>query len=1133
MFFAVNDRAPRRARRLGRSLVALLCLGSLVLAQGSKARAAGERALAAGEFRTAVQHLTLALALEPSEEVAQLLVEASESDADAHWLWAEHTVRLASDAAGRVRLGGAAKRALGRDRGPGQLASARAAAVRELVSFASRRQKRAGRAPAEGLVAAWARSVARDVARGVPALETVLDEEPPPRVVVEDNVHEPVLNALESALSAALAGSRAGDAVDLARALHGFAVQAAFEDLQGERPAGMERRRTTAATALRKARGMLAKQAREPWTVDDLEWLDQETGEAFTRRHATFGEPARAISPNGLYTIETDCGYETLLGVARTIELHHQRLAGLFGEDPFVGRPGLVRIVPEAWGLEAEGAPFWWAGGFQGGDTTTVRFSCGTIEALGHTLTHELTHRFDGALFQGQPSWLVEGKAVWTGAAYGSADDEVFALDHAIFGTVEAAFVAGFGNEAKLADLIRGEPEDYRDNYVAGYALYLYLHTWEKDGVRLFAEALDAFQRAGRPSGDALEHFSAHFADGVAGRPADFPEFAARFGDFLAGFYWRNPAPWTERYRRELERAQDDFVLDEPTWVWSRRRAEPYFGSALARQAGVLLQRIDARGDAALAYAWALAVDGRDPSIEAALLPLFAELREDDAAWVVERMLAGPFGSVQTPAPFWNKLSKTRAYVETLKSVQADLAERGLAFAAEVLRADRRRVEDRAGIPADDDAPYAGGEREERLHPFEEPPRLVEGWVEEGLTDFEKHRVPGLWAATDSGDLIVGRAEARTGTGRFDRRAYDRHAFARNQRWVSAGRYKLRGRVRFTTAFATGALVVGYARRDQNVRVHFRGGDYLYSIGESEDEPKFEEIRWRFDGLRERDGPLGAAEAGVHAFPTPSPTFEFELIVDGSNVEAWFDGRHVGTYHTVDGAPIEGFVGFATSYGAIEVQAPTIERLDRGRRVGAPWTPTGHGSLAARGVPFEHLEHRRFHGLPASPNGTVLVWAPMPWRGEDPAFDAERVAASAADAARLVTRVVSRRNAPQPILVAAPRELGPEALAGLAAKLAELVPEPRLVLHEGTGFTPPGLEDSPDAGKRWVLFVDPFGVVRVASPLFAGPFQGELDLWLDVFRDVGRPERALPPITRRSDEDDGDVGGEGVGEPPK
>ena len=45
-----------------------------------------------------------------------------------------------------------------------------------------------------------------------------------------------------------------------------------------------------------------------------------------------------------------------------------------------------------------------------------MRFSIGTIEGLGHGLTHELTHRFDGALFPGQPTWLVEGKAVWTGA---------------------------------------------------------------------------------------------------------------------------------------------------------------------------------------------------------------------------------------------------------------------------------------------------------------------------------------------------------------------------------------------------------------------------------------------------------------------------------------------------------------------------------------------------------------------------------------------------------------------------------------------------------------------------------------------------------------------------------------------
>ena len=61
-------------------------------------------------------------------------------------------------------------------------------------------------------------------------------------------------------------------------------------------------------------------------------------------------------------------------------------------QGPFDGRRGVARIVPEVDDLETEGAPYWWAAGFQSGDRTTVRFSWGTIPGLGRTLTHELTH---------------------------------------------------------------------------------------------------------------------------------------------------------------------------------------------------------------------------------------------------------------------------------------------------------------------------------------------------------------------------------------------------------------------------------------------------------------------------------------------------------------------------------------------------------------------------------------------------------------------------------------------------------------------------------------------------------------------------------------------------------------------
>src|SRR5690606_29548560 len=121
----------------------------------------------------------------------------------------------------------------------------------------------------------------------------------------------------------------------------------------------------------------------------------------------------------------------------------------LYGQDPFLDRPGTVRIVPEAEGLEAEGVPYWWAGGFQSGDLTVLRFSASNIPDLGRGLTHELTHRFDGATYPGLPAWLMEGKAVWTGGAYDAMTDEEFIANDANAGTMDQTMRKGYGGVDK------------------------------------------------------------------------------------------------------------------------------------------------------------------------------------------------------------------------------------------------------------------------------------------------------------------------------------------------------------------------------------------------------------------------------------------------------------------------------------------------------------------------------------------------------------------------------------------------------------------------------------------------------------------------------------------------------------
>ena len=1135
-----------------RLLPVLLVTASLATAQGVRPPdptalpvEAGKRALAAGKMEEAVGHFLHALPYEPdSPEILQLLLEATAADPDARTLWSHAWYAAAADLAGRAKPDAAARRVLvEEDPFLAKLAQARAEAVGELVALADKRDKKGGRSPGELLVGNWARRAAFDLAYDVPALRDAHRSALVPPLEVPPGFDGPTLRAVQRAMTSAVSNRRTGDAMRLARCLRGFVTQANFKDLKGERPKGMDKYAAAAGEGLARAREQLVEAVGEPWTVEQLEWLTQEEGEAFTRAHDSFAFPGVGVSPREWYRVETDCGYETLLGVARTIELHHQRLANWYGQDPFVGRSGVVRVVPEAYGLESEGAPFWWAGGFQGGDTTTMRFSCGTIEGLGHGLTHELTHRFDGAIYPGQPSWLVEGKAVWTGAAYGHSSDEGFVPMHVSFGTIEGCFIKGYGALNKLTELITGTMEDYRDNYVAGYALYVYLNTWKEEGGPLvYHDQLQAFMENARQSGkNSQKYFEDHFCDGRGGRPEDLEGFATAFGTYISGFYWKNPQPWTSMYTSEVpSQPGDGWVYDEPTWTWSRSRAEPYFGNDQAREAGMLLLDVGRQEEAVQALVWGLAVDGRTPPAERVLAPLLRGLKQKDAAWVLESQLAFPDVRPAAPAPFLKDLPRTRAYLGLLDEAITAYRGKRLAFAADSLAAGRDRLAMRLGVDPRGRLPVVPGAAATALHPFDDGERLIglQGWTEEGLTGFEEKRVAGLWYEDEKRDLHVGRHQPRTGTGSLDRAAHQRHAFVHTNDWLLPGVYRFRARIQFTTSYASGAVILGYTRRDRNIRFHFNAGDFMYAIGESEEEPQFESMGWSIQGLRDRDGPLsGSTRGGGFDFGRKVPAFDLELLVDGPMVMAFINGERVGVYHTVDGAPIEGYLGFATGMGAIRVQRPTVQRLDRSRFAGRPAAAPSSLNLAFTSSPdFQALENRSFFGLPPSPNGRLVFWLPVPYLDEGEAFEPDEVVRRAKTGAETLHEELYREGIPQPFVVVVPRRIGEDHVAQIRAHYAEKFTDPpALLVHEFTGEIPPGMDDAPDRFKRWLFFVDSADIVRIATPFMMaqGGFDNRLLHWLTVFRDHGRPARALPEVPRfvpeAEDGEEGEDPGEGDG----
>ncbi|HTF91118.1 MAG TPA: hypothetical protein VK843_22070 [Planctomycetota bacterium] len=1092
---------------------------------GVSALELARKSFAAGDASRALEHIQRARAVLPdSLEPIELALQVRASDGDERALWSYAWLETAANAKGQADAPTNLKTLLDTPPWLEHVVRARAAAVAELAKFASGAETAAGMDSQQALVARWARQVATDLAAPSPALRATL----PPYTgwtSVTEALQMRTLRALEKQMLGALDSGKTADGARAARVLRGLCVQSEFKDLQGSHPRSLATFAKSATAALARARAQLLIKSETPWVVADLEWLTSDEGDAFTRAHADFGIPAVALSPESRYRIETDCGLETLRGVAETIEMHHRRLATWYGSDPFLQRQGLVRVVPEASGLESEGSPFWWAGGFQSGDVTTVRFSCGTLDGLGHGLTHELTHRFDGALFPGIPSWLAEGRAVWTGGAFARADDESFVAHHASFGTIEAAFIKGYGALDKLEKLVGGTLEDYRDNYTAGYALYVYLSTWDMTKQPVFAAQLAEYmKRCANSKVGQRELFEQTFCDGKAGRPKDLAAFAADFGVFIAGFYWRDRKPFTEGYVTEVGAAGGEgYVYDSPTWVWSRARAEPFFGQGQALAAARILAAAGDEGGAIEAYTWALAADGRSPLTEREFEKLTARHR-DDIAFCLRSIRRFPQScATADEAPFAMQLPRLRELESALIEARDACVAAGHACAAQRFAAERERLAAQLGLspkpipvvskPAI--GPSAFGSNGRWLS--------VGGYVEDGLTGYEEKRVRELWYAEPNGDLHVGRARPRAGTGEIDRNSAQQDAFTRSKEWNLPGAWRFDARLRFTTSYASAAVVLGYQRREQGVRFSFSGGDFLFAIGASDKEPSFESLSWNLDGGFERDGALGSGlGSGGHNFGGSRTSFELSLVVDGPRVDAFIDGEHVGSYCNTDGSPIQGYVGFATSMGAIVVQEASVRRLDFERAVGPPrMTPNVLALAGGPSVSLRDATGAPMTGFEAPSQGALLVIVPTI------ATEGEEATKSDAWLARLkrwgdgIADELERSPRSQPVLLCVPRGLPPlfePTIADINKRFSALGVGRAGILEHGLVHD---AEDVASFGRTpWVIFVDSYGIVRRGgsySGLSSVYENREWRHWLDVFRENGLPARDLPMPKRGSE----------------
>ncbi len=905
------------------------------------------------------------------------------------------------------------------------------------------------------------------------------------------------LAALKECADAALSAKDAGGALAMGRLLQAFATQARLQGLRGPRPEGMQPVGLAGANIIGRAREQLREKLdKDMPTLEALEALDASARARFTADHADSGNPGVVLSPEKLYRVETTCGCDTLIGAAQTVELHHRRLAKWFGSDPFTGRQGTLRIVPTAAELEAEGTPHWWAGGFQGGDITTLRFAHGTIEGLGHTITHELTHRFDQALFPGMPSWLVEGRAVWTGGAYGASADDEFVEKHVSIGSVETAFMKGYGNPDNLKKLIEGTIEEYRDNYSAGYALMVYLRTAPPDGEPLHAAALQRFMRdCATDKRPMMERFIGTFChpEGAGALPKNLKEFAAGFAVWLQGFYWQSRAPFLEHYVTRITAPwHAGYVYDKPTWHKARDHAEPFFGQYHCATLGEFLLARGKPREAALSLAAAALVDEPDAAFAQRAAESLRTQGEAGAAWALLASAHQRFpervARTASPAPLRSRLVKTIGYLQELKAAAAsETAARPRL--AQLLCSDARQLAQSLG----EEAPAAVASDQ---HAPEDVPWALgaAGFEETELTGFDEHRVPALWSALPDG-LIVGRKQDRDGTGTTDRRAHQRDAFVRGHQRVAGGYWRFSCRVQALTSFISGALVFSDTRRDRNARLRFSCGDFMYSIGRKEEQAKLESVHTGFDGLFEREGPLRSAVPDRQIkFPTPVADFRIELLVAGNCATAFVNGELVGSYTRPDGAPLEGHLGFASGQGAFRVLEPRLQRMDS---AGGTLSASANASAGAvayvdpvqSGTLGDPL-NKSVNGLPRGPRGALVLWVPT-FSGGDPDNPSGVSTHEIVRAIEALQHLHAASALDLPLSVVVPAACSDDAKKAFGEAVSKPPSVAKLIEHQWKrGLAEVPMPDGRSLPVMALCWIDSNGILRSVDP-----FDGRVELW--------------------------------------
>lgn len=1018
---------------------------------------AGDAARDAGDVAGAVRGYQRALVWHPySRELLARLIQVSADEPDSQRLWVHALYSVLADKRGRAKIGAATRKLLPkRDPQLRELAEARARACQELDRLVKSLGRGSKAKLGSEVVAQWVARVGAELMRPAPALWGTYAE--PWSEAAGRQSFDPmvIVDQLEAAMHAAQESGDHELAFRIAGVVRGLAVQASDADLLSEEAPNLQGLGGDAARVRAAARAALAESAGAPWTFDRLASLSTEEQAQFTQRHADPANPARVLTPGGHYLVETSSGYETALGASRLADWAHGRLASWFGADPFGDRRGTIRVVSEVSDFDAEGKPHWWAAGFQAGDLTVVRFACGGLEHLSRSITHELMHRFDGVFNAFHTGWLTEGKAVWAGAAYKAVDDAEFLPRHALRAPIFTALREGYDDPESLRELVEGTMEDERDNYTAGYALYLYLESWRDGDQYLFRDRLTSFQKNGRAGGgDPLEFFVSHFADGVDGRPDGFDEFAKGFAEFLRGFGSSSASAWQWSYDAYQTNPPEEYVLDGPTWTWSHRPAEPYLGQDQALVAATVLAEAGQKEAAIGAHLWARQVDRGDAMVRTGeLAQLFEDVGSDAEAWCLRP-------SPEVPEVLVKRLSRSRDFVGKLRAAAAEYRGQGLEVVAGALEADAARLGQLLGLDASPVAVVSGS-----LHPYDWPRRALggHGWVEDELLDHDDDRVPGNFYETAAGDLHVGRGQAAKASGLLERAAYTRPVFVRSPEWMAPGRYSIKTTVRLTTAYAEAALIFGHHRRDRYVRVGLQAGDRDYASGRKAHARRLTEVQLQVGSTFEREfGLVGSAVKKRIHVESASAGFELEVLVDGAQAVVRVDGTVRATYHIPNGADIQGHVGFSAAVGAVRFVEPSVQRMDRSAFGGSDLALVRRLGVdsGAKGKVHQFI-NAPCAAFPRAPQGSLALWIP------------DEGVEEAREAATRLGQLLTAEHVLQPVYIVLPATASASQREQLSAALGGEFPAAVDVIARSG--------QSPLDRELWLLFSDGGGVLRVAD----------------------------------------------------